>query len=307
MTSSRRNSVSWKEEVKMSDMAAEYKAPNNLKTGLLAFGDEIKKLIVIGIIVPLLMMLPSIYMQTRWVKYDKIIDKQVTEEYTSDPFSDLTEEEMDFINEMENGSILYELKIGVSFAAFILWGALIVLAVGNLIKSFFGEQAEMTLGVPCKKTILFAGKFVSTMIVMGIAFFLFEIQTNLMDYGIKFRDGGFYKIIDSYGKDGESLIKLIRSYEPVEFGGFVFSFMMVMVIWLGLAFLMALIGKLQKHYSSALVAVIIVIATILVLFVSVATLYYGDTYNSLLLMLVAPVLLFVADLLMVRDYDRVSS
>ena len=307
MTSSRRNSVSWKEEVKMSDMAAEYKAPNNLKTGLIAFGDEIKKLIVIGIIVPLLMMLPSIYMQTRWVKYDKIIDKQVTEEYSSDPFSDLTEEEMDFINEMENGSILYELKIGVSFAVFILWGALIVLTVGNLIKSFFGTQAEMTLGVPCKKTILFVGKFVSTMIVMGIAFFLFEIQTNLMEYGVKFRNGGFYKIIDSYGKEGDSLIKLIRSYEPAEFGGFVFPFMMVMVIWLGLAFLMALIGKLQKHLSTPLCALCIVIATVIVLFISVAAIAYGDSYNNLPLMLSAPVLLLVADMLLISKYDRVSS
>ncbi len=307
MTYSRKNSVLWKEAVKMSDMA-EYKAPNNLKMGLSAFGDELKRLLVIGIIVPLLLMIPSIYMQSRWVKYDRIIDKYVTGEYSEDPFSDMTAEESDFINEMENGISLYELKIGVSFATLILMAFLVVLNIGNLIKNFFGAQAEMTFGVPCKKSVLFVVKFVSSMLIMVLVFVLFTIQTALTDSGIVFRNGSFYKIIGSYQSEWtDSQVRLIRSYEPVKFGGFTFHFLLIMVVWLGLAFLLALIGKLQKHLSTPLCALCIVIATVIVLFISVAAIAYGDSYNNLPLMLSAPVLLLVADVLLISKYDRVSS
>jgi hypothetical protein len=80
-----------------------------------------------------------------------------------------------------------------------------------------------------------------------------------------------------------------------------------MVVWLGLAFLLALIGKLQKHLSTPLCTLCIVIATVIVLFISVAAIAYGDSYNNLPLMLSAPVLLLVADVLLISKYDRVSS
>ncbi len=306
MTYSRKNSVLWKEAVKMSDMAV-YKAPNNLKMGLSAFGDELKRLLVIGIIVPLLLMIPSIYMPSRWVKYDRIIDTYVTGEYSEDPFSDMTADESDFINEMENGMSQYELKVGMSFAAFILMAFLVVLNIGNLIKTFFGTQAEMTFGVPCKKSVLFVVKFVSSMLIMVLAFVLFTVQTALTESGIVFRNGGFYEIIGSYQSEWtDSQVRLIRSYEPVKFGGFTLH-LLIMVVWLGLAFLLALIGKLQKHLSTPLCTLCIVIATVIVLFISVAAIAYGDSYNNLPLMLSAPVLLLVADVLLISKYDRVSS
>ena len=307
MTSSRRSSVLWKEAVQMSDMATN-KVRNNLKMGLAAFGDELKRLLIIGIIIPILLTLPALYMQSRWVKYDKIIEKVVTSENTVDPFSNLTEKEMKFIEKMESDEGLYQLRSSLGFASFMLCGFLVALCIGNLMKNFYGAQAEMTFAVPCKKTVLFTAKFLSSTLIIGFVFVLFQIQTILMDCGIVWRDGRFYEIAGSYHMEWtDTMTSFVRAYEPVEINGMPFYFLLVIVAWLGLAFLLSLTGKLQKYMGTIPLALCIGVSSIVVFFASVAGILYGDSYDNVPLMLTAPVVLFVLDLLMIRKYDRVSS
>ena len=297
----------WKEAVKMSDMATN-KVRNNLKMGLAAFGDELKRLLIIGIIIPILLTLPAFYMQSRWVKYDKIIDKAVTGEYSEDPFSNLTEEDQKFIEKMESDEGSYQLRSSLGFVSFMLCGFLVALCIGNLMKNFYGAQAEMTFAVPCKKTVLFTAKFLASTLIIGFVFILFQIQTILLDCGIVWRDGRFYEISGSYHTEWtDTMTRFVRDYEPVEINGLTFYFLLVIVAWLGLALLLSLTGKLQKYMGTIPCALCIFATTIVVFFASVAGVLYGESYDNVPLMLTAPVVLFVIDLLMIRKYDRVSS
>ncbi len=291
----------------MSDMATN-KVRNNLKMGLAAFGDELKRLLIIGIIIPILLTLPAFVMQNRWVKYDKIIDKAVTGEYSEDPFSNLTEEEMKFIEKMESDEGLYQLRSSLGLVSFLLCGFLIALCIGNLMKNFYGAQAEMTFAVPCKKTVLFTAKFLSSALIIGFVFVLFQIQTYMMDEGIGWKDGKFYRISYSYKEElTDTMTRFVREYSNIEINGMTFYFLLVIVAWLGLAFLLSLTGKLQKYMGTIPCAICICTTTVILFFAAVAGILYGDSYDNVPLMLTAPVVLFVLDLLMIRKYDRVSS
>ncbi len=161
------NSGLWKEDQKMSDMVIN-KRKNGSRLGLERFILDIKKYRLLGIILPVILLIPSLIVQLIWISYDKIVIKHGID--TSLGNGRLLDPE-----KFTSGEILEYVLDEPPLVRGVLWAfttvliLLVACQIADMFKSFFGSNSALVLATPCSKPILFVSKFLAASVTSLIS------------------------------------------------------------------------------------------------------------------------------------------
>lgn len=300
------NSGLWKEALIMSDMV-NMKRKSGSRLGLERFVLDLKKYGLLGIILPIIFLIPSLIIQLIWISYDKIVIKHGID--TSIGNGRLLDPKMFSSGERRIIKILEyvldepPLVRGVMWALSIVVMLLVAYQIADMFTSFFGSNSALVLATPCSKPILLMSKFLAASVTSFIAIGCSEFQWVFLQGALKW-DGSSLNLMsfrDLQGFESNWYIKFDLKWEST-----LYKFAMFLFIWLGIFTILAISGKLQKLVKTP----VIVVTDIVLAFVLTGTFMYFMEMQSRVDVLPAlfmiPCVLLLTDILLVSKYDAVT-
>lgn len=300
------NSGLWKEDQKMSDMVINNRK-NGSRLGLERFILDIKKYRLLGIILPVILLIPSVIIQVLWIRYDKIvikygIDTSLGNGRLLDP-EKITSGERRIIRILEYVLDEPPLVRGVLWAFTLVLILLVVCQIADMFKSFFGSNSALVLAAPCSKPILFVSKFLAASVTSFISIWCSQVQWVFIEGGLKW-DGSSLNIMSFRtfrGIESNSDLSLDLNWVSV-----LDIFAIFLLLWLGVFTILAISGKIQKAFKTPVMVAVAIVIAIALSWAFVHSMELQSEVNTLPLLFMIPCILFLADILLISKYDAVT-
>lgn len=270
-----------------------------------------KKYIIIGVIIPLLMTIPSMIVQGEWFKNDKAgTDPYVKcEVYESVPESwlDVCEEKDGkyVIGTLVDWPLHDSMEAVTDYGFIIIVVCLYIYLIRDVYLTFWGKRAALELAVPCSRTVIFLAKFIPAMICEIWTFFLIALSDCFLEGGFKLKDGAI-------------VMQSVRSYESAGWGymtgvdfipwdSVCLHTMAFLVIYLGIVFLISLCSNLNRKMKDPAILSIAGLVTLLIAALSFVTEVAAFDNNMLILMFVVPVILLILCIISIRRHNLMKA
>ena len=291
----------------MSDMANN-KRKGGSHPGLEGFILDVKKYGLLGIVLPIVLLIPSLIIQILWISYDNIvikygIDTSIGNGRFLDPDM-LTSGERRIVRFLE--TIIDEPPFvrGLLWAFVTLLLILVTYQIADMLKSFFGSNSALVLAAPCSKPILFFSKFMAASVVSFLAILLSQFQWFLISGGFKW-DGSSLGITswrDLQGIEANNLTNISFEWNSVYA-----YFALFLFIWLGAYMILGIVGKMQR--SPIKMPVIVIIGAVIAVALFLGFMFTLDMLykpDAPYVLFVIPCTLLLVDILLVSRYDAVT-
>lgn len=282
------------------------------KRGMLWFRlmlNNAKKYAIIGMLVPLLMAIPSMIVQGIWLYHDNNGTDPKLEYLYADTIPEYWEDKV----EIENGRYKYAslketwelqdwMREITNYGYTIVLASVIVFLLGDVFLSFWGNRASLDMAVPCSKQAILIAKLIPASICVLWTLFLIQVTAYLIEGGLKL-DGGSITMVTS-----RSFSLPLAAYSHGFYSGidwnFICSVMITFyIIYLGMVLTFSLCGKLARKANNT---VIIVIMAAFMIFLAAVSLY-NLMENGLWIAFIIPVLLLIGCILALRKHELIST
>ncbi|MBP5185558.1 MAG: hypothetical protein J6040_00710 [Clostridiales bacterium] len=290
----------------MSDMVIN-KRKNGSRLGLERFILDIKKYRLLGIILPVILLIPSVIIQVLWISYDKIvfkygIDTSLGNGRLLDP-EKFKSGERRIIRILEYVLDEPPLLRGVLWAFTLVLILLVACQIADMFKSFFGSNSALVLATPCSKPILFVSKFLAASVTSFISIWCSQVQWFFIDGGLKW-DGSSLNIMSFRafrGIGSNSDLSLDLNWVSI-----LDIFAIFLLLWLGVFTILAISGKIQKAFKTPVIVAVAIVTAIALSWAFVHSMELQSEVNTLPLLFMIPCILFLADILLISKYDAVT-
>ncbi|MBR4010591.1 MAG: hypothetical protein IKI87_06935 [Clostridiales bacterium] len=290
----------------MSDMVIN-KRKNGSRLGLERFILDIKKYRLLGIILPVILLIPSLIVQLIWISYDKIvikygIDTSLGNGRLLDP-ERITSGERRIIRILEYVLDEPPLVRGVLWAFTLVLILLVACQIADMFKSFFGSSSALVLATPCSKPILFVSKFLAASVTSFISIWCSQVQWFFIEGGLKW-DGSSLKIMSFrafHGIGSNSDLSIDLNWVSI-----LDIFAIFLLLWLGVFTILAISGKIQKSVKTPVIVAVAIVIAIALSWAFVHSMELQSEGNTLPLLFMIPCILFLADILLISKYDAVT-
>ena len=267
--------------------------------GLATFWTGIKRYGFLGVIVPLILLLPSIFIQILWFWYDSLDMHFIG--ISTIPSKLYTESQTPWIRLLEAREYMSMILGSLLFAAIVLMAAYVI---SDLIRCFFGKKAGLELCVPCPKPVLFVSRSLAAGVMGLCSCTLLSVQEALYD-GFLAWDHGLYLIKKRNFIDvgyGEEIWNI--TFEPDSMWHYFFILALLISC---VMFLFCICGKLQKRFKEGVVALLI--GAIAIGSFVLLTLIHFNVYSLTVgwMRFAIPLVFLIIDILLFLHHDTVTT
>ena len=245
----KKNSALWKEVVKMSEMTIQNKRFSGRK-GLDAFLYDLKKYRFLGILLPIILTIPSLVVQILWICYDRImigkgypvssLGRMMYSNAMSVEFTGRERSIVRILQHIVDGAAVHYAVMMISTLAIV---ALVAHLLYDLYQSFYGSQSSLALSVPCKKPVLFLSKFLAVAVVTCISIWLLILKMDLFSGVIGWENGGLVRLGE---REFAGLDSFTHIFIGIDMDQMLFYIFFILMIWAGAALILSLSTNLQK-------------------------------------------------------------
>lgn len=272
-----------------------------------------KKYLAVGILLPLLMMIPSMIIQYKWIEHDK----NGTDPYTEYTLYDgeLPEGWEDKF-EMQDGKYLIpeekdwtlqeHLKGVTDYGFVVVFVCMYIYMIFDVTQCFWGKRAALELVVPCSKPVIFISKLIPASVCMLWASFLVRIASYFLSGGLKWVNGSI-EMVRQRGIDTLNRGYLFKFPPMIEWGPISFFMMCFFTIYIGVVLLLALCGELKRKLKDYVIGLIVAGISIVAAEATWVVSEVAFDKDILSIMFIFPISLLVFCIILLRRHNMITT
>ena len=302
----------WKGEIKMSENTLVMKnRTGNLGVKLAL--RNFKKYLAVGILLPLLMMIPSMIIQVKWIEHDK----NGTDPYTEYTLYDgeLPEGWEDKYEKQDGKYVIPEnkdwpleeyMRNVTDYGYVVVFVCIYIFMIYDVVQTFWGKHGSLELAVPCSKPVIFISKLIPASICMLWTSFLVMIASYFLSGGLKWVNGS----IEMVRERGFDTINggYLSGFSPmIEWEIICFYMIVFLTIYIGIVLLLSLCGELKRKLKDYVIGLIVAGISIVAAEATWIISEVAFDKDMLYLMFILPITLLILCIIMLHRHNMITT